>query len=331
MDLSSLLWWLGGAAAVLAVFIVGFGIVYRRIAGVSSSKASMKGKTVIITGASAGIGMEAARDIARRGARVILACRNLTKAAGVAADIQTSTGNSDVVVRELDTSSLASVRAFAANILATESRLDVLVLNAGIGGLDERRLTSEGLEMTMATNHFGHFLLGNLLLGLLKKCSPSRIVITSSDSHGHISGFDPKNLNFEKGEFGPYRSYCQSKLCNVLYARHLSHLLADTGVVANSHCPGLVATEIFQKSGGFLVGKLFRFLALFMSKTVEQGAQTIIHLATAPETATISGKFFMDCKVSEVESSYGRDNTLAKIVWEESEQIVGLKPEEKHY
>ncbi|ROT69696.1 hypothetical protein C7M84_012079 [Penaeus vannamei] len=186
--------------------------------------------------------------------------------------------------------------------------------------------------MTMATNHFGHFLLGNLLLvRLLKKCSPSRIVITSSDSHGHISGFDPKNLNFEKGEFGPYRSYCQSKLCNVLYARHLSHLLADTGVVANSHCPGLVATEIFQKSGGFLVGKLFRFLALFMSKTVEQGAQTIIHLATAPETATISGKFFMDCKVSEVESSYGRDNALAKIVWEESEQIVGLKPEEKHY
>ncbi|MPC56827.1 Retinol dehydrogenase 11 [Portunus trituberculatus] len=173
-----------------SLIMVAFGMVYRRRCGWATTTNDLKGQTVIITGASAGIGKEAARDFAYRGARVIMGCRKLQKASKVASEIEDSTGNKSVVVRELDVSSLTSVRKFASRILAEERRLDVLVLNAGIVGTAQRVLTLENLELTMATNHFGHFLLTNLLLDLLKKSQPSRVVVVASMIHSQLKTLD---------------------------------------------------------------------------------------------------------------------------------------------
>lgn len=315
-------------ALVVVMFVYGF--IYRLRVAVVPFKKNMKGKTVIITGASAGIGKEAARDLARRGARVILACRNLVKAARVADEIQISTGNCAVLVRQLDTSSLASVRSFAAKILAEESRLDVLVLNAGMAAFKERTVTSDGLELTMVTNHFGHFLLANLLLGLLKSSSPSRIVITASRSHCLARKIDPQVLNFENGDYLSIAAYTQSKACNILVTRHLADILSGTGVKVNSLCPGFVRTEIFEKSNN-IAAKIQYYVAPILSKTVEQGAQTIVHLAVSEEAGTTTGQFFENCKVSNSLTSMVTDASLAKKVWEASESYVGLKPEEQHF
>ncbi|XP_068236723.1 retinol dehydrogenase 12-like [Palaemon carinicauda] len=316
--------------ALLMVLVYILGIVYRWKAGRANlNSVRMDGKTVVITGASAGIGKETARDMASRGAKVILGCRNIPKATKVADDIRNTTGNEKVFVRQLDTSSLTSTRNFCNQILAEEKRIDVLILNAGIAGLDERNLTSDGFEYTMATNHFGHFLLANMLLGLLKKSRPSRIVIVSSDSLLDTLSVD--NLNFEKGEFGPYKSYCQSKSCNVLFCRRLAELTRGEGVVVNSMNPGLVYTEIFDKAGGIFIGLFFRLLVPFLGKTEVQGAQTVVYLAAAEETGAITGKFFEDCKISSTADALLKNDELAKQVWEASETLVGLQPNEKHY
>lgn len=314
----------------LMVLVFVLGILYRfktPLANIDHIR--MDGKTVVITGASAGIGKEAARDMARRGARVILGCRNIPKSTKAVEDIQSTTGNKEVFVKQLDTSSLTSVRKFADQILAEETRIDVLILNAGIGGLDDQNLTADGLEYTMATNHFGHFLLTNILLGRIKESKPSRIVVVSSDSLAETLTVD--NLNFEKGGFGPYKSYCQSKSCNVLFSCRLAQLTREDGVVVNSMNPGLVYTEIFDKSGGVFVGQFFRLLVPFLGKTEVQGAQTIIYLAAAEETGKIAGKFFEDCKISSTADALLKDEDLAKQVWEASESLVSLQPHEKHY
>lgn len=329
---------IGTIASVVAVVLLAivvilsvFGWVYRSRSGRTTTSVSLKGKTIIVTGASAGIGKEAAKDFARRGARVIMACRNLQKASKVASDIEASTGSTSVVVRELDTSSLASVRSFAARILAEERRLDVLVLNAGILGPTERVLTSDNLELTMATNHFGHFLLTNLLLGLVKDSQPSRVVVVASMAHNGVKKLDIENLNFKhEGSFESLAAYSQTKACNILFTRQLAAMLKDSGVVVNTMCPGLVHTEIFEKASGWFAN-VFGFGAHFAGKTPEQGAQTIIHLAVSDDAATITGKFFENCKVSKVATDLVLDDGLAKKLWEASETLVGLQPEERHY
>ncbi|XP_066947517.1 retinol dehydrogenase 13-like [Macrobrachium rosenbergii] len=337
MDIS----WTGYAtlAAILApafLFLVIYirGINYRRKAPMANlDHVRMEGKTVIITGASAGIGKETARDLARKGARLILGCRNIPKATKVAEDIRNTTGNEDVHVRQLDTSSLASVRKFANEILAEEKRIDVLILNAGIAGLDDRNLTADGLECTMATNHFGHFLLTNILLGLIKKSRPSRIVVVASTALTTNLRIDMRvdNLNFEKGGFWSFKSYAQSKSCNVLFTRRLADLTRGEGVVVNSLDPGLVHTEIFDKSGGLMVGKVVRLGVPFAGRTEVQGAQTVVYVAASEEGGSTTGKYFEECKISSTADGLLNDEELAKQVWEASERLVGLQPNEKHY
>ncbi|XP_045132855.1 retinol dehydrogenase 14-like [Portunus trituberculatus] len=317
---------------VIVAMLVMFGWVYRLRSGQANTSVSLKGKTIIVTGASAGIGKETVRDLARRGGRVIMACRNLQKASKVASEIEASTGSKSVVVRELDTSSLSSVRSFAARILAEERRLDVLVLNAGIGGPAERVLTPDGLELTMATNHFGHFLLANLLLGLLKDSQPSRVVVVASMAHAGVKSLDIENLNFKREEsFKTVRAYRQTKACNILFARQLTAMLKDSGVVVNSVCPGLVCTELFAKSNGLFTKYFLNFVSHLAGKTPVEGAQTIIHLAVSEDTATISGKFFRNCKVDKVGCDLVLDDGMAKKLWEASEILVGLQPDERHY
>ncbi|XP_066944071.1 retinol dehydrogenase 11-like [Macrobrachium rosenbergii] len=312
-------------------FIVAVRTIYQRRSGVCPSKRLLDGKTAIVTGSSAGIGKETARDLARRGARVILACRNVAKAQRVADDIIGTTGNGQVYVKQLDTSDLSSVRRFAKDIIDTEKELHILVNNAGMAAPSDKKLTSDGLELTMATNHFGHFLLTNMLLGLLKKSAPSRVVNVSSDGHYFCRNLVTDDLNYEKRPYpGSLGSYGQTKLANVLFTVELAERMKDTGVTTNSLHPGCVDTEIFYKQGFKILGYMVGFLFKLMAKDEALGAQTSIHLAVSEEVENTSGEYFADCKISP-RSDLAKDRGLAKKLWEVSETLVNLSQEDLNH
>ncbi|XP_078593080.1 retinol dehydrogenase 13-like [Branchiostoma floridae x Branchiostoma japonicum] len=317
-------------AVVIGVVLGVAGVVLIRKfcdGGVCRSTARLDGKTVVITGANTGIGKETARDIAKRGARVILACRDLTKAEAAAAEIRQDTGNGNVVVEKLNLASLDSVREFAAKVNAGESRLDILINNAGIMTCPQWK-TEDGFEMQFGTNHLGHFLLTNLLLDKLKKSAPSRVVNVSSSAHagGHIH-FD--DINLEKS-YGPIKAYCQSKLANVLFTKELDRKLKGTGMTTYSLHPGCIHTELQRNLDDaydwlyFLLKPLFLVSLHLLGKTPQQGAQTTIHCAVSEGLETSSGLYFMDCAPKEPIPE-AKDEEVAKKLWELSEKMVGLK------
>lgn len=247
----------------------------------------MDGKVVIVTGANTGIGKETALDLAKRGAKVYMACRDFKRCEAARQDILKLSNNPNVFNRTLDLGSLESIRKFAREFIAEESRLDVLVNNAGLMG--PRRETVDGFEMLIGVNHLGHFLLTNLLLDLLKKSAPSRIVVVSSVAHkwGKLKKDD---FNSEKS-YKAFPAYCHSKLANMLFTRELSKRLSGTGVTVNSVHPGSVKTEIFRDSKMGLMICLAPIFLLFM-KDSEFGAQTQIRLAVDPKLETTTGKYF---------------------------------------
>ncbi|EFX79367.1 hypothetical protein DAPPUDRAFT_319686 [Daphnia pulex] len=299
--------------------------------GVCRSTNNLTDKTVIITGANTGIGKETAIDLAKRGARVILACRDTKKALAAKDDIVRESGNDHVIVRHLDLASLWSVRQFASEILKNEPRLDILINNAGCVTM-EKKLTPDGLEYQMQANHFGHFLLTNLLLELLKKSALSRIINVSSCLYTWKRTLDLNNLNSELSYNNSslyHGVYYNSKLVQVLCTRHLAPLISQSGVTVNSVCPGLVNTEIFRSTSSWFQ-MAASFVLFIFSKTAKEGAQTSIHVAVASEISDVTGQFFCDCRI--IKTSKLADNpNLAKKVWEISETCVDLKPEERNY
>lgn len=248
----------------------------------------MDDKIVIITGCNTGIGKETVRDLAKRGASVYMACRNNLKCEETRQEIIKETGNLKVFNRSLDLASLDSVRRFVAEFLKEESRLDLLINNAGVM-MCPKSLTKDGFEMQIGTNHLGHFLLTNLLLDLLKKSSPSRIVNVSS--RAHVKGrLNKDDLNSDKS-YEKFEAYRQSKLANVLFTRELSKRLAGTQVTVNSLHPGVVNTELvrhFNPIITFITGLVGQLLF----KTAKSGAQTQIRLAVDPELDEVTGKYF---------------------------------------
>ncbi|XP_076463899.1 retinol dehydrogenase 13-like [Babylonia areolata] len=288
-----------------------------------SGKERIPGKTVIITGANTGIGKETAKELARRGGRVILACRDLEKAEQAKAEIVLETANRNIVIKKLDLASMGSIRAFAKDINASEPHVDILINNAGIMRCP-KMLTEDGFEMQLGVNHLGHFLLTNLLLDKIKASSPSRIINVSSLAHtrGHIN-FD--DLNSAKS-YDPGAAYAQSKLANVLFTRELAKKLENTGVTVNSLHPGVVKTELgrhmsFFKStvSSFLLSPLIWLLL----KSPVQGAQTTLCCALSTELEGISGKYFSDCKEKEV-AEQAKDDETAKRLWAISEKWTRL-------
>ncbi|KAG0713261.1 Retinol dehydrogenase 12 [Chionoecetes opilio] len=317
---------------VVAVVVVGVSLRlwYTYTSGRCTSTRSMAGKTVIITGGTAGIGKETARDLLHRGARVIIACRNLEKGCKVAGEMR-SDGSSagEVVVRRLDTSDLSSVRAFAKEVLDSEKAIHVLINNAGIYGMGKRQVTADGLELTMATNHFGHFLLTNLLLGRLKESAPSRIVNVSSLAHKYASGLNLNDLVINN-PYNPSRAYAFSKLCNILFTRELADKMAGSGVTVNSLHPGIVRTEIFDAMNFSFATLITNILLTVCSKGAVSGAQTNIHLAVSEEVEGVTGRYFVDCKEADT-CTEARSKDLATGLWVSSVKAVGLKQEEIHY
>lgn len=296
----SLLWMLFAALAkIVAVFAttavcVRAYVVYSR--GVCRSSATMEGKTVIITGGNGGIGKETAKELARRKARVIIACRNLQKAEMAAREIFEET-QQPVVIKPLDLASLTSVRAFAEDIMRTESRLDVLINNAGV--MVERtdvKLTEDGYEECFQTNYLGHCLLTLLLLGLLKKSAPSRIVNLSSFLH-HLGNVDNLQAKAKGTDTGPLSMfiYFHTKLAIIMFTRELASKLKGHGVTANTVHPGVVETDM----GGCVTGffSLMRLLTLKLyGKSVQEAAETSVHAAVDPALTSSTGKYFVDCR-----------------------------------
>jgi len=288
--------------------------------GKCNSKARMEGKTVLITGANGGIGKVTATDIARRGARVILACRNLDAANAVKESIEKETGNKNVVVKKLDLSSQKSVREFAADVLKTERKLDVLIHNAGMALAIRGQQSEDGIELTMATNHYGPFLLTHLLIDLLKRSAPSRIVIVASELY-RLASVNLNNLNPINTKPAAYLYYV-SKYANIYFARELAKRLEGTNVTVNSLHPGMIDTGIWR-SVPFPLNYPMRLITKGFFKTPEQGAQTTIHLAVSDEVADVSGKYFMDCKEHSL-SAAAMDMEKARKLWEESVKLVKL-------
>lgn len=278
----------------------------------------MDGKVVLITGANAGIGKETALDLAKRGAKVYMACRDFNRCEAARLEIVKRSQNPNVFNRTLDLASLTSIRQFARDFIAEETRLDVLVNNAGLMG--PRRLTADGFEMLIGVNHMGHFLLTNLLLPLLKKSAPSRIVIVSSMAH-RMGKLKKDDLNSEKS-YKEFPAYAQSKLANLLFMRELVRRLKDTGVTVNAAHPGAVRTEIAKDSSKLLALALAPAFMLFL-KDATLGAQTQILLAVEPQLERVTGRYFSNCKLDK-ESKNAQSDEDAVWLWNESTKWTQL-------
>ncbi|CAJ1074886.1 dehydrogenase/reductase SDR family member 13-like [Xyrichtys novacula] len=287
------------------------------------SDARLRGKTVIVTGANTGIGKTTAMDLARRGARVIMACRDKGRAEGAIKDIVKETGSNQVIFMQLDLSSLQSVRSFAENFLQSESRLDLLINNAGIilGGK-----TEDGFGTIFAVNHLGHFLLTVLLLDRLKASGPSRVVTVSST--GHKAGkvdfnclTTHKDLSLGDNDFQVFQKYCHSKLCNVLFTVELAKRLQDTEVTCYSLHPGVIKTELGRHTGFWWRFVVTPLVSPFLVDA-EAGAQTTLHCALEPGIEHLSGHYFSRC--APLVNLKARDEAAAKKLWELSESFCGL-------
>jgi len=275
------------------------------------------GKRVIITGATGGIGLAAACELARRGARLSIVARSEPRARAAVTRITAAGGaGTEVQVLDADLSSQASVRALAAQILAGHPRIDVLVNNAGaIYG--SRQLTVDGLELTWAVNHLAPFLLTNLLLERLRAGAPARIITTSSGAHhgAHIP-FD--DLGAERGYRGRgFGRYGETKLANILFTVELARRLEGAGVTANCFHPGFVASGFNRNNGGLMA--LGMSLARPFARSPEKGADTLVWLADAAEVSAQSGGYFANRR-RRTPSAAAQDPEAARRLWEVSEE-----------
>jgi retinol dehydrogenase-14 len=279
----------------------------------------MRGKTILITGATNGIGLEAAVALARAGARVVMVGRDAGRSEAAVAEVMARSGSHDVSHLLCDFSSQAAVRALAGEVLRRCDRLDVLVNNAGAVN-KTRRLTVDGIEMTFAVNHLGYFLLTNLLRDLLVQSAPARVVTVASIGHRRGT-LDFGDLGYQRG-YQIMRAYTRSKLANVLFAAELARRLAGTGVTSNSLHPGRVATNIWSGAPTWAKPLIQVLLRPFML-TPEQGGATIVQLAASPDLEGVTGEYFEN-GVAVPPAPLAQDEALAKRLWDVSAQMVGL-------
>jgi len=281
----------------------------------------VRSKTILVTGATSGIGLEASAELARLGARVVMVGRDSGRTEAAVTDVIARSGSREVSHLLCDFSSQASIRSFAADFLARHDRLHVLLNNAG-GVNKTRRLSADGIEMTFAVNHLGYFLLTNLLCDLLVRSAPARVV--SVASIGHRQGtLDFDDLGFERGGYWIMRAYGRSKLANVLFAAELARRLAEKGVTSNSVHPGSVATNIWSGAPQWakpLIAVFFR--PFFISP--RQGAANVVRLVVDPELEGVTGKYFEERKLV-APAPLAQDEALARRLWEVSAGMVGLR------
>lgn len=285
-------------------------------------------KVVVITGCNTGIGKETAHILSKRGARIIMLCRNVEKAEAAAQEIRSDTGNV-VNVMSLDLASLESVRNCAEKLLEAEDQIDILINNAGIMLCPELR-TKEGFEMQFGTNHLGHFLLTELLLPKLRKSAASgfnaRIVILSSMAHERgIIRWDDLNFNI-KDSYDQWLAYGQSKLANIMHGAALARRLKNSGITVYSLHPGVVNTELYQhwETDSPIFFRILGPTLRFVMKQPFHGAQTTLYCCLEDKLSVQSGKYYSDCAEK-------RPKHLALVeedqerLWKLSCELVGIQ------
>jgi len=278
--------------------------------------ANMNDKTVIVTGPTSGIGRQIATELARLGAQVILACRDVAKGQTTLEDIARQTGSQKLSVMPVDTSSPASVHAFAQRFTQEHSRLDVLVNNAGTNRRS-RQTSANGTELVFATNVLGYFQMTNELLGVLQSSAPARIVNVASTFAGEL---DIDDLLFERRPYDPIKSYKQSKACNRLLSWAAARQLEGTGVTVNAMCPGMVQTGLYRDTSP-VARLMIRAIGLVWGRSVQQGGDTAVWLASSSEVQGLSGRLFelrkeIPCQL--------RNEELEERLWEKCKQLVAI-------
>lgn len=280
----------------------------------------MQDKICLITGANAGIGQQTALELAQMGATVVIVARDPQRGEAARAAIAAASGNPRVDLLQADFAAPDAIRAMAASFAARYDRLDVLVNNAGVY-LTGREETAEGLERTFAVNHLGYFMTTLLLWDSLVAAPSARIINLSSDAHRQAK------LNFDdlqnRHKYAGFRAYGQSKLANVLFTYELDRRRGDLPITVNAVHPGFVASNFGRNNRG-IVGLVMTRLVPLFAKSVAEGAATSIYLASSPEVAGVSGRYFSDCRaVKSAPQSY--DRAAAERLWAISEELTGLR------
>ncbi len=279
----------------------------------------IRGKRVLVTGATSGIGLEAARSLARQGAKIVLVGRDAGKTARCLDDVRAGAPGAEASSLLCDFSRQSEVRRLADEALRRFDRLDVLVNNAGTV-FKNRTLTEDGVEATFAVNHLGYFLLTQLLLERIVRSAPARIVNVASIGHRRAT-LDFEDLLLERG-YSIMKAYGRSKLGNVLYTRLLAQKLAGTGVTVNCLHPGAVQTAIWSGAPAW-ARPLIAIIGRFAFISAEEGARRVVRLVTSPELSDASGRYFENDRVVDP-APLALDDALARRLWEESERLTGL-------
>ncbi len=279
---------------------------------------NLQNKIVLVTGATNGIGFEAAKTLAGMGATVVGVGRNPQRCTDAAAEITRATGNAQVEFLVADLAVQAQVRQVADEFKRKYDRLDVLLNNAG-AYFNKREVSADGIEMTWALNHLNYFLLTDALLDVLKASAPARIVNVSSAAHTGARGINFEDVEFKAGYSG-WGAYAHSKLANILFTYELARRLRNTGVATNALHPGFVATGFGHNNGG-LMRTGMSIVQKIVAKKPERGAQTSIYLASSPEVEGVTGKYFSDSKETK-SSAASYDVAAQQRLWQLSEQMI---------
>jgi NAD(P)-dependent dehydrogenase (short-subunit alcohol dehydrogenase family) len=279
---------------------------------------SLQGKVCVITGATSGIGRVAATRLAQMGARLVLVARDRARADAMLDRLRAQTGAAAHRVHLADLSRIAEMKHVAAEIAAVEPRVDLLINNAG-ALFGAHRFTVDGLERSFAVNHLAYFVLTLGLRERLLASAPARVVNTASTMH-HVAWLDFDDLQYTRFYNGIF-AYARSKLCNVLFTRELARRWAGTGVTVNCFHPGFTRTRFGNQAGLFWAPLLFIGKAFAIPPA--WGAKTLIHLATAPEVAGVSGGYFVRRRLTRP-SRRAEDDDAARRLWDETARIAGI-------
>jgi NAD(P)-dependent dehydrogenase (short-subunit alcohol dehydrogenase family) len=279
----------------------------------------MQGKAVVITGGTSGIGEVAAEALAKMGAHIILVARNTSRGNATLARLRRSAPGVQHSVYFADLTRLAEMKRVAAEIADKEPPIDVLINNAG-ALFAKRHVTEDALECTFALNHMAYFVVTEGLRARLLASGAARVINTASAAHERAI-LDLADLQSAKS-FGAVKTYGRSKLCNILFTRELARRLRDTGVTANCLHPGFVSTRFADHSGG-LISHL-AWVAKFFAISPEEGAKTIIYLASSPDVAQTTGQYFYKC-LPTTPSAAAQDDQSAFLLWHRSAALAGMK------
>ena len=280
----------------------------------------MQGRTVLVTGANTGLGLETAAALAMKGSRVVLTARDPAKGKSAVEEIRRRHPDAAVAAMELDLACLADVRSFAADFLERFPQLHVLVNNAGVW-LGRRSTTVDGFETAFQVNHLGPFLLTNLLLDRLKGSAPARVVNVASEAH-RASRLDFDDLQSERGYRG-MRAYFRTKLCNILFTRELARRLLGTGVTANSLHPGTVRTRLTRDGDTHGLLAIGASISAPFLRSPAKGAETTVYLSSSPDVQDHTGEYWVK-RHQRRPSRAALDDDAARRLWDVSAQLVGL-------